>query len=78
MNNDLRLEKNRLDAQIGEMEQIYKTECQTTQYLTESLEREVESRLQLEAELRALKQKLQQRRGGFLKKAIGFYDCTNF
>lgn len=74
------MEKNRLDAQIGEMEQIYKTECQTTQYLTESLEREVESRLQLEAELRALKQKLQQRRGGFwfLKKAIGFYDCTNF
>lgn len=45
------------------MEQIYKAECQTTQYLTESLERETESRLQLEAELRALKQK--QRRGRF-------------
>lgn len=48
---------------LDEMEQIYKAECQTTQYLTESLERETESRLQLEAELRALKQK--QRRGRF-------------
>lgn len=61
-NNELRLEKNRLDAQFGEMEQIYKAECQTTQHLTENLEREVETRMQMEAELRALKQKLQQRK----------------
>lgn len=62
LNNELRLEKNRLDTKLGEMEEIYKTECQTTQHLTESLEREVENRLQLEAEMRALKQKLKQRK----------------
>lgn len=78
MNNELRLEKNRLEAQVGEMEQIYKDECQTTQHLTESLEREIETRVQLEANMRALKQKLQKQKGGFSLLLHQFFEYTKF
>lgn len=60
-NNDLRLEKQRIQGQFDELEQTFKTECQTIQNLTTNLEREAEGRLQLEAELRALKLKLQRK-----------------
>jgi hypothetical protein len=75
-NNDLRLEKQRLQGQFDELEHTFKTECQTIQNLTTNLEREAEGRLQLEAELRALKLKLQ-RKGwlGVYFNAVALGSC---
>ncbi|KAI6206910.1 hypothetical protein M3Y94_00968700 [Aphelenchoides besseyi] len=58
---ELQSEKNRISNQLEETEALFNAECRTSQSLTVSLERESEARVQLEAEIRSLKQNLQRR-----------------
>lgn len=51
-NNELKIMKMKLEEQMTDMEQLLKTESQTSQNLTLSLERESELRIQLENQLR--------------------------
>ncbi|KAI6187236.1 hypothetical protein M3Y98_00220800 [Aphelenchoides besseyi] len=58
---ELQSEKKRIGNRLEEVEALYNAECRTSQSLTVSLEREAEARVQLEAEIRSLKQNLQRR-----------------
>ncbi|KAI6187237.1 hypothetical protein M3Y98_00220900 [Aphelenchoides besseyi] len=73
---ELQSEKKRIGNRLEEVEALYNAECRTSQSLTVSLEREAEARVQLEAEIRSLKQNLQRREQGWFTILLGLATET--
>uniref|UniRef100_A0A1I7S251 Unconventional myosin-XVIIIa n=1 Tax=Bursaphelenchus xylophilus TaxID=6326 RepID=A0A1I7S251_BURXY len=72
-NSELKQSRNQMDEQLRDIENLLKTECQTSQNLANSLERESAMRVRLEAEIRHLKTKLVNL-GWFMQIFEGFWE----